>query len=263
MSASAAVTRGVGDRRRAILGYGIGLGLMTLWVMALYPSVEAELADYVDAMPEAMKTLFGMDDISSLAGFVHAEIFSLMGPIVFIALAITTGAGTLAGEERSRVLPLLLATGVGRGPLLVAKWAALAIGVLALTMLTLIALLLGTVLAGGGLGIIETVAATIQLGMLGLLFGTLALALGAATGSKTQASGISAAVALGTYLIDALAKLVDWMEPLALVSPFHWYAPSNPLISGFAPLGMVAMAAVTAALAGVAVVAFERRDVGV
>lgn len=259
---AAVVTRSLADRRRGVLGYGVGLGLMIVWVMAIYSSVETELADYVEAMPEAMKSLFGMEEITSLAGFVHAEIFSLMGPLVFLALAITTGASAIAGEERDRILPIVLATGVGRGSLLLSKLAALTVELAALAAITLAALLIGLVLAGGGLGLAAATAATLQLAALGLFFGALALAVGAATGRKTTASGTSVAVALATYLVDALANLVGWLEPLEVLSPFHWYAPGNPLVDGLSISGLSLLTACTAVLAAVAVVTFDRRDVG-
>ncbi|HLF41331.1 MAG TPA: ABC transporter permease subunit [Acidimicrobiia bacterium] len=258
---SAVVTRSLADRRRGVLGYGIGLGLMIVWVMAIYPGVEKELSDYIDAMPDTMKSLFGMEDITSLAGFVHAEIFSLMGPLVFIALAITAAAGALAGEERDRILPIVLSTGIGRGPLLLSKLAALAITLGALGALTLGSLLIGLVLAGGGFGLAAATAATVQLAALGLFFGTLTFALGATTGKKTLASGTAVGVALATYLVDALANLVGWLGPFELLSPFHWYAPGNPLVNGISITGLSLLAACTAIFAVVAVVAFDRRDV--
>lgn len=259
---AAVLARGLADRRRAVLGYGIGLGLMILWVMALYPSVEGELDDYVEAMPETMKSLFGLDDISNLAGFVHAEVFSMMGPLVFLALAVTTGAGTIAGEERDRILPLVLATGVGRGRVLLSKWVALALDLAAVAALSLVALLTGSVLAGGGIGFAAATTATLQMAALGLLFGTLALAVGAATGRKALASGVAVGAALATYLIDALANLVGWLEPAQVISPFHWYAPGNPLIDGASPGGLALLAGFTGLLVALAVTSFDRRDVG-
>jgi ABC-2 type transport system permease protein len=169
------------DRRRAVTGAGIGLGPMIIWIMAIYPSVETELPDYVDAMPDAMKSIFGIDDITSLAGFVHAEVFTVMGPIVFLALAIGTGANTVAGEERDRILPIVLSTGLSRCDLLLSKLAALALDLAALAAITLAAPLGGLRPAGGGIGVAAATAATFQLGQLGRLFGTLALAVGAAT----------------------------------------------------------------------------------
>ena len=259
---AAIVGRAVADRRRGIVGYGVGLGLMILWVMGVYPSVESELTDYVDAMPDAMKSLFGMEEISSLAGFVHAEVFSLMGPIVFLALAITTGANAIAGEERDRILPVILATGIGRRNLLVSRFVALAVDLAALGAIVFASLLAGGVLAGGGIALADLAAATLQLVLLAVLFGTLALAVGAATGSKTEAAGVAVAVALGTYLVDALANVVSWLEPFQLFSPFHWYAPSNPLVAGVSPGGIALLVAVTLVLVVAGVVTFDRRDVG-
>ena len=259
---AAIITRSVAERRRGVLGYGIGLGLMVVWVMAIYPSVEKELPGYIDSMPETMKSLFGMEDITSLAGFVHAEVFSLMGPLVFLAFAIAAGSSTIAGEERDKILPIVLATGVGRRSLLLSKLAALAVELGGLATITLSCLLIGSVIAGGGIGLTAATAATVQLGMLGLFFGTVALTVGAATGRKSLATSISVAVALATYLMDGLANIISWLEPLQVMSPFHWYAPSNPLVHGASLTGFLLLAGCTAALATAAVVTFDRRDIG-
>lgn len=259
---AAIVIRGVRDRHRSVIGYGVGLGLMIVWVMALYPSVENELADYVDAMPEAMKSIFGFDDITSLAGFVHAEIFTLMGPIVFLALAISVGSSMIAGEERERILPMVLATGVGRRDVLLSKFGALTLDIVGLAVITLAALLIGLLPAGGGIGLAAATTATLQLSLLGLLFGTLALTVGAATGSKSMAGGVAVGVALATYLTDALANLVGWLEPFETFSPFHWYAPGNPLVDGVSPGGVGLLVTVTALLVVAGIDRFDRRDLG-
>jgi ABC-2 type transport system permease protein len=260
---TAVVVRGLQDRRRSVLGYGIGLGLMIVWVMALYPSVERELADYVDAMPEAMKSLFAIDDITSLAGFVHAEIFSLIGPLVFVALAMTSGAAAIAGEERERILPVVLATGVGRRNLLLARLAALALQLAGLGAITFAALLVGLLPASGGIGVPAAAGAVLQLTALGILFGTLALTIGAATGRKGLAVGTATGTALAAYLIDALANVVGWLEPFEEISPFHWYAPANPLTAGPSLGGFALLVGASAVLAVIAVLGFDRRDVGV
>ncbi len=181
---------------------------------------------------------------------------------MFLALAITTGAATIAGEERDGVLPLVLATGVGRRSLLWSKFAALVIELAALGALTLGALLVGVAVAGGGVGIGALAGATVQLTALGACFGTLALAAGAATGSRGTAATVAVAAALVTYLVDALAGVVGWLEPVQIVSPFHWYAPGNPVVDGVSVAGLALLAGCTAALATVAARTFDRRDVG-
>lgn len=256
------VRRTVRDRRRSVLAYGVGLGLMILWVMAIYPSVESELTDYVEAMPDAMKALFGIDEFGDLAGFVYAEVFSFMAPLVFLGLAIAAGSAAIAGEEQDRTLPVVLATGVGRGAVVRSKLAALVVEMAALGLITLGFLLAGIVVAGGGMAVGATAAATLQLALLGLLYGVLALAVGAATGRRAVAAGTAAGLGLVAYLLDALANLVGWLEPFEVLSPFHWYAPANPLVAGLSPSGVVLLVGGTALLAVAAVVRFDRRDVG-
>ena len=78
-----------------------------------------------------------------------------------------------------------------------------------------------------------------------------------------MAAAPSVAVALATYMMDALANIVSWLEPLEVLSPFHWYAPGNPLIDGVSITGLTLLTVCTAVLAAAAVVAFERRDVGI
>ncbi len=248
--------------RRAVLGYGIGLAVLVVWVMALYPSVEAELADYMDAMPDSMKSLFGADDISDLTGFVYAEVFSLMGPIIVLALAITHGSALVAGEEQEGILALVLSTGVGRRAVLTARLAALTIEVVAVVAINAVALGVGTVLAGGGLGAAGVAAACVQLALLGVLFGTLALGVGAATGRRALGAGVALAAASLAYLVDVLAELVAALEPARVLSPFHWYAPSNPLVAGFDAGGIALLVGSAVVIVGAATVAFERRDVG-
>lgn len=248
--------------RRAVLGYGIGLAVLVVWVMAVYPSVEAELADYMDAMPDSMKSLFGVDDISDLAGFVYAEIFSLMGPIIVLALAITHGSALVAGEEQEGILALVLSTGVGRRTVLAARLLALTVEVVAVVAITAAALGVGTVLAGGGLGAGGVAAACVQLALLGLLFGAVALGAGAASGRRALGAGLALAAASLAYLVDVLAELVEALEPVRGLSPFHWYAPSNPLVDGFDAGGIALLVVTATAVVAAAAVAFERRDVG-
>lgn len=259
----AIVERALGAGRRGTLGYGIGLALMIVWVMALHPSVEGELEAYVDAMPAAMAALFGLEEVTSLAGFVHAEVFSLMGPLVLCALAIAHGSSAIAGEERDGVLAILLATGVSRGTILLSRFVVLLVELVVVGAIVMGALVIGNELAGGGLAMVPAVAGTVQMGALGLLFGATALSVSAATGSRGTGAAVSAGAAIVSYLVDGLAQVVSWLEPFEAFSPFDWYAPGNPLIDGFSISGLLMLLTVTAVAIVVGIVAFDRRDVAV
>lgn len=258
----AVVARAFGERWRALLGYGLGMGLMIVWVVALYPSVEGALADYIEAMPELMKTMFGVGSIDDVGAFLNVEIFSAVGPIIFIALGISFGAGTVAGEENARILPLVLSTPITRRRLLAAKLAAMTLDLAALGLVTFLSIVVGAALIGGGVSLWNAFAACLQLTALGWLFGTLALGIGAVTGRKAWATGASAGVAILAYLVDVMAPLVDTLERLEPLSPFDWYLGNDPMANGLSVRGLALLVGVTLVLAAVAAIGFERRDVG-
>lgn len=263
MSVGVVVARSLADRRRAVLGAALGLAPMIVWVLAVYPSVQSELADYIAAMPEAMKAMFGVEDLSTVAGFLHAEMFSLFAPLVFLVLAITAGSATLAGEEQQGTLLLVCATPLSRVQLVLAKAAALAIDLVVVGLATAAAIGIGLVIAGGGIGWAETAAAVGQLTALGVLFAMLALAAGAATGRRGWASGLPTTVALVTYLVDALAGVVDWLGPFEHLSPFHWAVGNLPLVNGLSVSGIVLLVGGSVVLVAIAAQQFDQRDLGV
>ena len=113
------------------------------------------------------------------------------------------------------------------------------------------------------IGVGKLLAAMLGAGLLGLLFGSLGLALGATTGYRARSAGICAAIAVVAYLVDVFGTVVDWLEPLRPLSPFYHATGSEPLVSGFdaACFGhIVILASVAAAFAALAVWSFNRRD---
>ena len=65
-------------------------------------------------LPDAVKTIIG-NDYTSPAGYLRAEFFSLLGPILLLVYTIGGGAKAIAGEEEGRSLDLLLSTPLSRG----------------------------------------------------------------------------------------------------------------------------------------------------
>jgi ABC-2 type transport system permease protein len=98
-----------------------------------------------------------------------------------------------------------------------------------------------------------------SLAALGLFYGWLALAIGAAYPSKVLALGLSAATAAADYLVGGLHALAAWLNPLRVLSPF-WLVGQSPLQGGVDWWGIL----VVLAAAGLALVAgallVERRD---
>jgi ABC-2 type transport system permease protein len=96
-----------------------------------------------------------------------------------------------------------------------------------------------------------------------LPFGALALAVGCATGRRGGAAGFAATAAVAAFLLETLGSIVPSLDGWRVLSPWNWYASDEVLRSGLALGDVALLVGVAAALAAVAIVAVERRDLGV
>ena len=69
------------------------------------------------------------------------------------------------------------------------------------------------------MGVAALSAAVVALWLVATVFGTIALAVGAATGRRGLARWLGVLAAAVAYLLSSLAEVVRWLEPVLLVSP--------------------------------------------
>jgi ABC-2 type transport system permease protein len=253
------------DQRRSLVGWVVAVVLLVLMYAAIWPSIrdQPSMSDFLDQMPEAFRSLFATSgaDMSTAVGYVQIELMSFMGPTLLILYAVGQGSAGVAGEEDRHTLDLLLGSPVSRTRVVLEKAAAMVLGTLLLAAVTGAALVLVGRLFDLDLPTGATAAAMLHLALLGLVFGALALAVGAATGSPGRSRGVAAAVAVLAYLVNGLGGLVDWLRPFQRLSPFYQYSAHDPLRAGVSwPAVAVAVLTITA-LVAVAVWGFGRRDV--
>jgi ABC-2 type transport system permease protein len=250
------------DQRRAFIAWGLGIAGMAAMYAAVYPSIQksaASLNRYMQSLPDAVKRLIGAD-YTAPAGSLRAETFSALGPILFLVFAIGAGARAIAGEEEGRTLDLLLSTPIRRRQVLFNKWLSMALtgfGLAAVLWLTIV--VVGPPF-GLHVALADVAAACISLYLLVLAFGTIALAVGCATGRRGVAIGATSGFATLTYILNVLAPSVhslSWSRPL---SPFRWYLEPDPLVRGLLIANVAVLIAITAVSYVVAWYSFERRD---
>ena len=247
------------DTRRSVAGWAVAVGAVAVLYTVFYPAIgTAKFEVMLDAMPEVAEAM-GLDVIVSAGGYVGATVYSLLGAVLSLVCAISLGGRLIAGEEEAGRLELDLAAPVTRGRVYVERLAVLWLAVLVLVVTISVVVLVLDVLLD--LGLDRANVAAVGLGLLAFAgaLGTLAYAVGAATGGRGLAIGVAAAVAVLAYVFSYLSPLVD-QEWMATVSPFDWYVGGDPLIAGFDWVGL----GLLAALAGVAALAgwprFRRRD---
>ncbi len=230
----------------------------------VYPSIRDNpaLNRLVEDYPEALKAFIafgGSIDYVSGAGYLGIELFSFMVPLLFVIAAVANGAA-LAGEEERGTLDLLLSQPVSRREVAAAKLASAAAEMAVLTLVLWLALWAGVAVFDMGVSAANLLAASVTAGALGLTFGAVAFLLGAATGRRALAIGITAALAVAAYLVNALAALVSGLGPLQKASPFYHYAVGDPLRQGIAPAHAAILIAIAAISAVAGIALFERRD---
>ena len=235
--------------------------MMGVMMGPMYTAIDEQLATFGQDLPEALLALVGSADMSTPEGWYQVETFSLMAPILVMAVTITIGAKALAGEEAQRTMGLLLGNPIRRSGIVLQKTFAAALMGLFVGIATFLGVVAGSVIAGLGMDI-GNIAATSALSVLiGFVFGGLALLLSAITGRVRTAVVGAVGVAFATYLLNSLASFSESLEGLAAWSPYHYYLTTDPLVNGMPWGDAGVLVAITAALVAASVFAFGRRDI--
>lgn len=250
------------ERRRGLVGWAIGVAALSALIAAYWPSIRdsADLQSFTRDLPEAMRALIGDSDYSTATGFLNAELFAFMMPLLFLIVAIGAGAAAVTREEERGTIDLLLSTPLTRRRMLVEKALGGTLVLLGLGVILFLSLLLGGAAVDLGIPAVRLAAISLAVVLVTLPFGALALLLSCATGSHGLSLGLTSAAAVAAYMLNALAPLIASLERWQDLSPFSWYA-SGDVLAGRMALGDVALlVGVALALAGAAVLALERRD---
>ncbi len=106
-------------------------------------------------------------------------------------------------------------------------------------------------------------AMVLHLVLLGICFGALALALGAAFGRRGLALAVAAVTGVSTYFANTLAPQSASLAWLQNVSPFHYYSGGQPLRNGLQLGDATILLVVSLVLVAAGTLIFSRRDVAV
>lgn len=249
------------DGRRGFVWWSLGIVALVLLTVALYPSIEgnAEYDELLEDYPEFVQSFIGTD-LTSPAGYLYSQLFSLMVPLLLMIYVVSAGARAVAGEEEAGTLDLLLSHPVSRTRVVLEKAAAMAVQLAMLTAVLFLSIALPAPLFSLDIGAGPVAEACLASYLLALVYGAVALLVGAATGRRAPAIGVPAALAVGGYLVDGLGRSVDVLEPWRVLSPFAH--AGNPLADGVGT-GIGVLVALAAAAVAASLPLFTRRDLAV
>lgn len=256
MPSAAVLTKDLTDRRWPVVSLGGILAVFTFAALAISASLGDTITKLTEGFPDALTSFMGGD---VPGGYVVGEVFNLISPLALVAYAVLTGASAIAGEEEAGTMDLLAAQPVSRRGILAAKAIGLAAALTVATALFALAAVVSSALFGTGPTISAVIATCVHLLLLAMAFGALALAVGAATGRPNVGAAVAGSVAAISYLTNAMLPLAgfgDW----APLSPWYYYAGSDPLLNGLNAGHLIVLAAMTLGGIAVAFYAFEHRD---
>ena len=233
------------------------LGLMIGPLWAILPE---SFQDVISQYPDVLLGMIGAADLSTPEGYLQAEVFSLMGPATFVALAALMATRAIAGEEQSRTMGLLMANPLRRSTIIIEKTLSMIAYSVILGVATFFGVWFGNLLGGIDIPISNLVATTALLTLLGLVFGSVAMLLGAATGKTRVAAYGAIGVTLAAYFAFSFLPLAESLADYAKWSPFHFYLGSDPLTNGMAWGDAAVLAGIFISLIALSIPLFQRRD---
>ena len=255
------------DQLRPLVMWTAGVAFYVALLISIYPSIRKSagaIDEYVKNMPEAVRAAFmGSSDFSTPVGYVNVELLSWLAPVVLIAFAVAVAARSLAGKEESGTLGLVLSHTVGRRRLVLQKYAALVVVVVALGAAFWLSLTVATAIAGTPVGAADLAQAFLSLTLLGLAIGSVTYAVSGATGRRQVGIAAGAGVGVAMYLLNTLAVMNESIRPFRYLSLFHYAGGAAPLGRDLDVVGLVVMLATSAVMLVVTLVLFERRDIRV
>lgn len=263
MKITSVFTKTLRDQRRPLLGWSIGVASLVLLMSLMWPSVRnmPGLQDMVKNYPPTLKKIFNLTDFGTGRGYLNTELFSLMLPAMFLVFGIGRGARLLAGEEEDRTLDVLVSAARSRRWVLTEKALGLTAATVALGVVLLATTEVANLVVGMDVAFFDAVRGTTAMTALGVEFGLIALAVGAATGRRSVAIGVTTTVAVGAYALYLLSQLVTSVHSWRSLSAFTVALDHGPIGPDWS------VGYLTLVLTGVVVlvgsfVIFDRRDLG-
>jgi ABC-2 type transport system permease protein len=252
------------DFRIAIIGWGLGMGLIMFEVQAAVNALVTTPAARATLVSLAGTFAWNAEPVAvdTVGGYATWKVGVF---ILLIAIwPLLAGSRMLRGEEERGSLDVLLSLPRGRGRVALEKLAAI------WTALLLMGLLIALITFAGG----KSFNADYSLGdalLFGLnivlicgFFGSIALLLSQFTQERATAAGASGGLLLVFIVLDMLHRVIPGTEWLSRLSPVYYYNLSKPLIPSYGtnPGAMLVLLILSIILSGAALWLFVRRDVG-
>ncbi|HET6310843.1 MAG TPA: ABC transporter permease subunit [Candidatus Nitrosotalea sp.] len=252
------------DYRIAILGWGIGMGLVVVSPMASVTALITTPQAREQLVSLAATFSWNADAIAvdTVGGYAMFKI----GIFIFLIAvwSLLAGSRMLRGEEDRGSMDVLLSLPRPRLNVALEKLAAIWTALLAMGLLIGLLTFAGGKIFHGDFGLGDALLFGLNLALICAVIGGLALLISQFTQERGPAAGWTAGLLLVFIVVDMVHRVAANTEWISRLSPIYYYNLSKPLVPshGANAGAMVVLLALALILGGLAVWLFVKRDVG-
>jgi ABC-2 type transport system permease protein len=252
------------DYRIAILGWGVGMGLVIVSPMASVSTLIKTPEERAALLSLAKTFAWNADPVAAdtIGGYATFKI----GIFIFLICVwpLLVASRTLRGEEERSSMDVLLSAPRGRVRVALEKVAAIWAALVAMGVIIGVLAYLGGKAFKADFGLGDGMLFGLDLALLCAVIAGIALFVSQFTQERGPAAGITAGLLLVFIVLDMVHRVVAGVDWVSQLSPIYFYNLSKPLIPSYGASvgGMFVLLALALTLSGAAIWLFARRDVG-
>jgi len=251
------------DQVKSILAWGLGLGALAWLTLIFYPEVSKlgqGFNDLLKSMPYLGSLLGDVDSFTTIGGYVTSQLLSYM-PIVLSIYAMLVATSNITGEIESGTIDFLLGHPVPRWRVIVEKYAAMLVAILAICAIFGLGMWIGALSVGQDVPAATWLLAALNIFPITLFYASVTFALACALRGRGIPLGVGAGLAVAGFILNGLAPLVEGLKPYRVLTIYYLFSASKPFSTGFDWLYTSILLAGSLLFLGLALITFERRDI--
>jgi ABC-2 type transport system permease protein len=252
--------RGLADRRRSVLWWGLSLGALAALMVTIYPSVDEAIQDATRNYPSTLREAFGIGDLSTVQQYLTAEVFSLIAPLAAAFFAIRSVVRDLPAAEEAGRLDVLLSAPVSRRALVAGSFATAAVALAGVLLIVAVLMLLASAIAGAGLPAGDALAGAFGVWPVALLGAGAAVVATGLTSHAPVVTGAAGGLLVAMYVLDVVGRIAPGGDWVRYASVFRYYG--KPVEDGIDIASFAGIAVASACLLALGAWLFDRRDIG-
>lgn len=225
------------QRRWSILSYSIGAFLFLVLYVAIYPSFQSESAKFdelIRSYPKALLEAFNIDQLrmTTVEGYVSAEHFSFVWPLMAMFFGVATAGAAIAGEVDKGTMSFMLSLPIGRIRMFLAKYFSAIVSIVFfafVSIMTFVPLARAYNLTISASNVFKT---TILSAVFMWAIYCIGLFVSSIANEKSTVYFSVGGLLLAMYVLKILSGLINSLDKFKYMTLFYYYSPDKALVSG-------------------------------